>query len=402
MLAIVFNEPGQIATRQLPDPTLLHPADAVVDVSLAALSGTDRHFISDPAAGLAPGTVVGREAVGVVSEVGEQVRNLVPGDRVVVCPAIACGNCVYCRAGYHAQCDGTWPGRQHTGPALLGAPPALGSLHGACADKVRIPYANVSLIRLPAEITDTEAVLLADVWSSAWFAAHLAEVSSGDTVAVFGCGPVGLAAIACAQLLGASRVLAVDRHAGRLQQARALGAEIVHAGEEAPAEAIRALTGGIGVDRAIDAAGSARRSGEEPDILDTAVAALAKAGTLALTGVYASRRHHFPLSEAIAKNLTLNAGFCHYRLYIPQVIELALAGRIDVCAIDLHIEPLGNAAEAYRCLDQHTAPWNKLGFRPAPVSNTSEDARLDDALADSFPASDPPAMARPGEHEKGS
>ena len=397
MLAIVFNSPGRIETRQLSDPALEHPADAVIDVSLAALSGTDRHFINDPAAGLLPGTVIGREAVGVVNEVGEQVRNLVPGDRVVVCPAIACGNCVYCRAGYHAQCDGTWPGRQHTGPALLGAPPALGGLPGVCADKVRIPYANVSLIRLPDEITDTEAVLLADIWSSAWFAAHLAEISSGDTVAVFGCGPVGLAAIACAQLLGASRVIAVDRHTERLHQARAMGAEIIHAGEEAPADTVLALTGGIGVDRAIDAAGGTLRHSDEPDILDTAVAALAKAGTLALTGVYSPRRHHFPLSEAIAKNLTINAGFCHYRLYIPQVIELALAGRIDVCAIDLHVEPLGNAAGAYQCLDNHSVPWGKLGFRPAPATMPSEEEQLDDALADSFPASDPPSMAQPGE-----
>ncbi|MCK0538403.1 zinc-binding dehydrogenase [Alcanivorax quisquiliarum] len=434
MQAIVFDSPGRLATREMPEPSLLHASDAIVDIQLAAIGGTDRHFIDDPHAGLTPGTIVGREAVGLVRETGRDVRNLSGGDRVVICPAIACGNCVYCRAGYHAQCNATDAGRQASGPALFGAPETLGGLPGLCAERARVPYAHTTLVRLPDEISNAEAVMLADIWSSAWFTAHLAEIRQGDTVAVFGCGPLGQATVACALLRGASRVFAVDRHEDRLARARALGAEVIHSGEESPVAVLRDLTDGIGVDRAIDAAGSDLSATAGSDTQQTAcpdgsaeqprqsvqlwaMDALAKAGTLALTGLWSGPGASVPIALAVARNLTIRAGFCHYRIYLPKVIELCLAGRIDVSAIPLHTEPMANAAEAYQQLDQHQRPWSKLAFQPAPTeqpaartdttSNTNtkadadaaaESAQLDDALEDSFPASDPPSIARPGDH----
>lgn len=429
MQAIVFDSPGRLATREMPEPSLLHASDAIVDIQLAAIGGTDRHFIDDPHAGLAPGTIIGREAVGLVRETGRDVRNLSGGDRVVICPAIACGNCVYCRAGYHAQCNATDAGRQASGPALFGAPETLGGLPGLCAERARIPYAHTTLVRLPDEISNAEAVMLADIWSSAWFTAHLAEIRQGDTVAVFGCGPLGQATVACALLRGASRVFAVDRHEDRLARARALGAEVIHSGEESPVAVLRDLTDGIGVDRAIDAAGSDLSATAGSDTQQTAcpdgsaeqprqsvqlwaMDALAKAGTLALTGLWSGPGASVPIALAVARNLTIRAGFCHYRIYLPKVIELCLAGRIDVSAIPLHTEPMANAAEAYQQLDQHQRPWSKLAFQPAPTeqpaartetdtrtdADATESEQLDDALEDSFPASDPPSITRPGDH----
>lgn len=204
---------------------------------------------------MAPGTILGHEGVGIVEQVGANVRNLSAGDRVVIASSIACGYCSYCRAGYFSQCDNANPNGPLAGTAFFGGPRQSGAFHGTQAELVRVPYANVGLVRLPDDIDDDRAILLSDIFPTGYFGADLAEIKSGEMVAVFGCGPVGQFAIMSAGLLGAGRILAVDHVPSRLEKAREQGAEVIDFDRDDPIETIRGLTGGIGVDRVIDAVG---------------------------------------------------------------------------------------------------------------------------------------------------
>lgn len=255
MKAVVFHDVGDIRLDDVPEPELQASTDAIIRITASAICGTDLHFVRGTVSGMNKGRILGHEAVGIVEALGEDVRNLNIGDRVVVCSTIACGNCAYCRAGYYAQCDEANPGGKQAGTAFFGGPEANGGFNGLQAEKARIPFAHIGLIKLPDEITDEQAILLSDIFPTGYFGAKMAEISAGDTVAVFGCGPVGQFAIASAKLLGAARVFAVDCHEDRLAMARAQGAEVINFEEEDPVEALLRLTDGIGVDRAIDAVG---------------------------------------------------------------------------------------------------------------------------------------------------
>src|SRR3712207_1271939 len=341
MKAVVFHAVGDIRVDDVPDPTVQDPNDAVVRLTASAICGTDLHFVRGTMSGMRPGTILGHEGVGIVEEVGPNVRNLRPGDRVVIASTIGCGFCSYCRAGYYAQCDTTEPAG---GTAFFGGPEAAGAYDGMQAEYVRVPYANVGCVRLPDDIDDDNAIMLSDIFPTAWFGAKLAEVDEGDTVVVFGAGPVGLFSVVSAFLQGAGRVICVDRHADRLDMAREHGAEVVDFDAEDPVDVIRDLTGGIGPDRAIDAVGvhaehvhsgpGADRT-ETPDeefareveetapehreegpfalgdrpaptmALRWAVRTVAKAGTVGIIGVYPPTVQSFPIGEAMNKNLSI-------------------------------------------------------------------------------------------------
>ena len=255
MKAVVFHGIGDIRLDDVAEPRIEQPTDAIVRITASAICGTDLHFIRGTMAGMQPGTILGHEAVGVVEEVGAGVRNLRRGDRVVVPSTIACGWCSYCRAGYFAQCDNANPGGPSAGTAFFGGPQASGSFHGLQAERARIPFANVGLVKLPDGVTDDQAILISDIFPTGYFGADMADIAPGRTVAVFGCGPVGQFAIASAMLMGAGRVLAIDQHADRLEMASRQGAETIDFSREDPVEMVKQLTGGIGVDRVIDAVG---------------------------------------------------------------------------------------------------------------------------------------------------
>jgi threonine dehydrogenase-like Zn-dependent dehydrogenase len=354
-------------------------------------------------AGMKPGTILGHEGVGVVEECGRLVRNVEPGDRVVVCSTIACGTCAYCRAGYHAQCDTANPNGPRAGTAFFGGPEVTGSFNGLQAERARIPFAHTGLVRLPDEVSDEQGILISDIFPTGYFGAELAEVSDGDTVAVFGAGPVGVFAVLSAHLLGAGRVIAVDRHPDRLEMARRAGAETVDFSAEDPIDAIRELTGGIGPDRAIDAVGvDAERAHEGPAkgrtetndeefgaevdevaperggrdghyepgdapsmALRWAVRSLAKAGTLSIIGVYPPQAQAFPIGEAMNKNLTLRMGNCHHRRYVPPLVELVRAGSVDPEAVVTQIEGVRSALDAYEAFDDRRPGWLKVELEPA-------------------------------------
>jgi threonine dehydrogenase-like Zn-dependent dehydrogenase len=379
MKAVVFHGVGDIRLDDVPEPTLQQPTDAIVRITSSAICGTDLHFIRGSAPDMEPGTILGHEGVGVVEALGADVRNLEVGDRVLIPSTIACGNCAYCRAGYFAQCDVANPNGKKAGTSFFGGPKATGPFHGLQAEKARIPYANIGLIKLPEAITDNQAIAMSDIFPTAWFGAEMAEIKDGDTVAVFGCGPVGLFAIISAKLMGAGRVFAIDGLNDRLARARHLGAECINFEEEDPVEAINRLTDDIGVDRAIDAVGidanhghgghphghEQWQPGDAPSqALEWAVEGLAKAGTLSIIGVYPAGFDSFPIGAAMNKNIRMNMGNCHHRKYIPKLIELTLAGKVDPAKVLTQCEPLTDAISAFAAFDLHEAGWIKVKLKP--------------------------------------
>lgn len=360
MKAVVFHGIGDIRLEDVREPKIEDPSDAVVRISSSAICGTDLHMVRGTFNGMKPGTILGHEAVGVVEEVGPMVRNFEPGDRVVVLSTIACGHCSYCREGYYSQCDRANPNGGHAGTAFFGGPKDTGPFHGLQAEKARIPFASVGMVKLPDEVSDDQAILISDIFPTGWFGADNAEIKPGNTVAVFGCGPVGQFAIASAKLMDAGRIFAIDHHKDRLALARRQGAECINFDQEDPVATIMAMTGGIGVDRAIDAVGVDAESahggpaakqaqdkreefqqevkklapkqnvqqglwkpGDAPSqVLQWTVEALAKAGTLSIIGVYPPTMTTFPIGQAMNKNLTVKMGNCNHRRYAPHLVEV--------------------------------------------------------------------------------
>lgn len=405
MKAVVFHGIGDIRLDSVPEPELKKPTDAIVRLTSSAICGTDLHMIRGTMAGMKPGTILGHEGVGVVEEVGGAVRNLKPGDRVVIPSTIACGNCSYCRCGYYAQCDKANPNGPDAGTAFFGGPKTSGPFDGLQAEFARIPYANVGLVKLPNDIDDDQAILLSDIFPTGYMAAELAEIRPGNTVAVFGCGPVGQFAIASAKLLNAGRIFGIDAIPSRLEMARDQGAEVINFNEDDPVEALKAFTGGIGVDRTIDAVGVDANApdqglgatkaklkkplhkaeqkmvapktnakgdnwhpGDAPSqALFWAVEAVAKAGTLSIIGVYPETAQSFPIGQAMEKNLTLTMGNCNHRKYIPKLADLVRTGVIDPQEILTQVEPLTNVIEAYRQFDLRQPGWIKVKLEPSEV-----------------------------------
>lgn len=402
MKAVVFKGIGDIRMDEVPEPKLKDPTDAIIRITSSAICGTDLHLIRGTMPGMKPGTVIGHEAVGIVEKIGKDVRNLKEGDRVIVPSTIACGYCSYCRAGYFAQCDNSNPLGKRTGTAFFGGPAMSGAFDGLQAEKARIPFANVGLVKIPDDVSDDDAILLSDIFPTGYFGAELAEIKEGDTVAVFGCGPVGQFSILSAFLMGAGRVLAIDRIPARLEMAKKAGAEIINFDEEDPVETILNLTGGIGVDRIIDAVGvdaehpshgpAAKKSklmmdqfdeelekvaprtnpkggnwkpGTAPSqVLHWAVECIAKAGTLSVVGVYPQTFQFFPFGEAMMKNLTIKAGNCNHRRYIPHLIELVQSGNVTPSKVITQTEPLTDAIEAYKAFDLRKHGWIKVELIP--------------------------------------
>ncbi len=397
MKAVVWHGIGDIRLDTVPDPTLQEPTDAIVRITRSAICGTDLHFVRGTMSGMQEGTILGHEAVGVVETVGDDVRGFSPGDRVIVCSTIGCGRCSYCRAGYYAQRDVANPNGPDAGTSFFGGPQGTGPVDGLQAEYVRVPFAGTTLVRIPDQVTDDQAVLLSDIFPTAWFGARLAGVSDGDTVAVFGAGVVGQFAVAAAKRQGAGRVLVVDGIETRLAAALEQNAEIIDFNREDPVEVIKHLTGGVGVDRVIDAVGiDAQRPksgpaantvagdaekfdaeqqvaapdanpdgaqwvpGDAPSLASRwAVDAVAKAGTIGIIGVYAPEFDRYPIGQAMNKNLTLRMGNCNHRRYIPGLLDLVATGLVDPTAFTTQHEQPTSAIEAYETFDRREEGWLK-------------------------------------------
>jgi threonine dehydrogenase-like Zn-dependent dehydrogenase len=397
MKAIVFHGIGDIRLDDVDQPTIQEPTDAIVRITTSAICGTDLHLVRGTMSGMVPGTVLGHEAVGVVEEVGSAVRGFRPGERVVVTSTIGCGTCSYCRAGYYAQCDVANPNGPQAGTAFFGGPKATGPINGLQAEYARVPFAMTTLVRLPDSVNDDDAILLSDIFPTAWFGSRLAEVTSGDTVAVFGAGVVGQFAVASAKRQGAARILVIDGIQSRLDMAQAQNAEVINFNTEDPITVIRELTRGIGVDRVIDAVGvdaqrpktgpAAEEAEQHAAEFDTemqaaapetgthdgqwepgdgpsqvsrwAVQGVAKAGSIGIIGVYPPGFSSYPIGEAMNKNLTIRMGNCNHRRYLPHLISLVASGGIRPTDFITQVETPDTAIAAYETFDRREAGWLK-------------------------------------------
>jgi threonine dehydrogenase-like Zn-dependent dehydrogenase len=402
MKAVVFHKTGDIRLEDVPDPKIENDFDAVVKLTRSAICGTDLHMIRGTMPGMEPGTILGHEGVGIVEALGKNVRNFKVGDRVVIASTIACGFCAYCRAGYYAQCDNANPNGKRAGTAFFGGPKMTGPFHGLQAEKARIPFAVTGLVRLPDSVSDDQAILISDIFPTGYFGADLAEIDPGDTVVVFGCGPVGLFCIESAKLMDAGRIMAVDQVESRLEMARDTGAEVIDFSREDPVEVILELTGGIGADRIIDAVGVDAEApssgpaaanaeqkggvfqkevqqvapnappegagwqpgGAPSQALSWCVEGLAKAGTLAVIGVYPQTMQSFPIGQAMMKNLTINMGNCNHRKYMPMLVDLVAGGTVEPSKVLSQAEPLTAVLDAYKKFDERQAGWIKVELLP--------------------------------------
>lgn len=403
MKAIVFRGIGDIRLEDVPEPRIEQPTDAIVRLTASAICGTDLHMIRGTFSGMQPGTILGHEGVGVVESIGSDVRNLKIGDRVVIPSTIACGYCSYCRAGYYAQCDVANPNGPAAGTAFFGGPKDTGPFNGLQAEKARIPFANVGLVKLPDEVSDDEAILLSDIFPTGYQAADMAHIKPGHTVVVFGCGPVGQFAILSAKLLGAGQIFAVDTVADRLDMARAQGAEAIDYNVDDPVQMIKRLTGNIGADCVIDAVGvdancaqrgpAAQQAQQQAGIFQQelqqivprsnpqgdnwhpgnapsqvsqwSVQAVAKAGTISIVGVYPPTMQTYPIGQAMNKNLRLNMGNCNHRKYIPTLIEVVHSGIVEPLGILTQTRRFSDAVAAYKAFDVREPGWTKVELVPA-------------------------------------
>ncbi len=403
MKAVVFHDVGDIRLDDVEDPKIQEPTDAIVLLTSSAICGTDLHMVRGTLAGMTPGTILGHEGVGVVEEVGSQVRNLNVGDRVVIPSTIGCGYCMFCRNGFYAQCDVANPNGPQAGTAFYGGPQPTGPFYGLQAEYARIAYANVMPVKLPENVSDEQAIMISDIFPTAYFGADIAEVEDGDTVAVLGCGPVGQFSIASAWLMGAGRVIAVDKDESRLEMAWAQGAEVVNFDEEEPVQTIMELTGGIGVDRVIEAVGvDAQRAhsgpaadegeqmegefqtevnrvapetnpqgdtwvpGDAPSqSLLWAAQSVMKAGVIGVIGVFPPQAMTFPIGTLQQRNLTVRGGNCNHRKYMPRLVDLVATGALDPTKILTQTEPITGAIEAYEAFDRRQPGWIKVELNPA-------------------------------------
>ena len=402
MKALVFNGIGDISLEEVNLPKITNDNDAIVRITLSAICGTDLHFVRGTVGPMEKGTILGHEAVGVVEKVGKSVRNFVEGDRVIVPSTVSCGFCPCCRKSYYSQCLEANPNGPEAGTTFFGGPKGSGPLMGCQAEFVRVPFANNNLVKLPREVSDSEAILLSDIFPTAYFGADIAKVAPGKIVVILGCGPVGQFAITSCKLLGASRIFAIDNVDSRLALAQKQGAECINFNEEDPTEVIKELTKGtladvvidaVGVDAEKPGAGPAKKEadklkkefaqelaeiapkthihgnqwkpGDAPSqALRSAVDLTTPGGTISIIGVYSSESQTFPIGKAMNKNLQIVMGNCPHKKYIPLLLDKVRIGVVDPTTILSQERTLEEIVEAYKNFDLREEGWIKVAIKP--------------------------------------
>src|SRR6185503_14687203 len=311
MKALTFQGEGDVKVMDVPKPSVKDSSDALVRITLGAVCGSDLHILH----GHSPvnqGAVLGHEFVGVVEEVGPEVRRFKPGDRVVSSFFTACGHCTLCRKGWFNQC---------VDKGTFGHGEYFGGLGGGQAEYVVVPLAHHSMEKIPDGMSDEQAIFVGDILATGYFAAERAEIKPGDTVAVIGAGPVGLMATMCAQLFGPARVYVIDMVESRLEIAQELGGIPINAKEVHPVQAIQGYTDGLGADSSIEAVGLL-------SAVDTAIQCVRGGGTISMVGVPSAVQGDFPYLSVWMKSLTFRAGWCNVQAYMRPLLDLIAAGRL--------------------------------------------------------------------------
>jgi threonine dehydrogenase-like Zn-dependent dehydrogenase len=371
MKAVCWCGSGRVHVETVPDPRLLSPRDAIVKVSLAGICGCDLHLYDGYNPAMQEGDILGHEIVGRIAETGAAVQTLREGERVVVPYAIACGQCLQCRSQRFAMCDNSNPNAAmaesvygHSVAGIFGSSHLFGGYAGGQAEYVRVPFADVGPVRIPDGVPDVQAVLLSEALPAAWQAAECCGIDAGDVVAVWGCGAIGLLAALCARLLGAERVLAIDRIEERLRLAEThAGAEPVRREEVDVLEELRLRTGGRGPDACIDAVGleahgaphaivdrvkhAMRPEADRPHVLREATLACRKGGTIVIAGTYGGFADRFPIGSVFTKGLTIRAVRTHAQRYVAPLLERVRSGEIDPSFIVSHEMSLIDAPRGY-------------------------------------------------------
>ena len=337
MRAVTFQAPGEVRLEERPEPELLAADDAIVAVEATGVCGSDLHIYHGRVQ-IEPGFTIGHEYVGTVIAAGDDVTRVAVGDRVLGCFQTACGTCFFCLRGWYHKCDES---------RTFGHGATLGSLQGAQAERVLVPRANLTLRRVPEGMSDDVALFAGDVMGTGYHAVRHSGLVVGDSAAVLGLGPVGLCAVQAAKAAGAARVLAIDTVADRLAMAESFGAIPVHLEDDDPRAAVKAATGGRGLDVCIDAVG-------HPQALDMAVRLARKCGTVSATGVYAERAEvHMGLIWI--KALTLCTGHANVIAHVDTVLDLMSTGVLDPTPLVTHHMSLDDAPEAYALYDRREA-----------------------------------------------
>ena len=375
--------------EEVPDPTILNPRDAIVRVTTAAICGSDLHLYNGFVPSMMKGDILGHEFVGEVVETGPAVNNLRAGDRVVVPFPIACGACFFCQQGLTSACENSNPNAWmaekmwgHSPGAIYGYSHLTGGYAGGQAQYVRVPYADVNPLKIENGLTDEQVLSLADIFPTGYFGAENCNIQRGDTVAVWGCGPVGQFAIASARLLGAERVIAIDRVPARLAMARdECGAEAVNYEEVDLSEYLKEVTGGRGPDSCIDAVGleghlpgiagiydrvkqATMMQSDRPPALRQAIMSVRNGGTVSVIGVYGGLLSKVPFGAVVNRGLTIKAGQTPVHRYLRPLLERIERGEIDPTFVITHRITLDEVPEAYKAFTEKEDDAIKIIVKP--------------------------------------
>jgi threonine dehydrogenase-like Zn-dependent dehydrogenase len=373
MRANCWQGKHRMSVEHVPDPKILNSRDAVVKITSTAICGSDLHLYNGFVPAMEQGDIVGHEFMGEVMEVGRDVKNLKPGDRVVVPFPIACGQCFFCQRGETSLCENSNPNAWmaeklwgHSPAGLFGYSHLLGGFAGGQAEYARVPFADVGPFKIENGFTDEQVLFLSDILPTGYMAAEACNIQPGDTIAVWGCGPVGLFAIQSAFLLGAARVLAIDRFPERLRMAReTLGAQTINYEETDVLQTLAEITGGRGPDACIDAVGmEAHGPGalyaydrakqalmletDRPIALRQAILACRNGGIISVAGVYGGMLDKIPFGAIMNRSITIKTGQTHVHRYLKPLMERIEKGEIDTTFVVTHRMKLDEAPEAYK------------------------------------------------------
>ena len=388
MKAVVWHGTDDVRVERVPDPVLINPRDAIVRVTSTAICGSDLHLLNGFIPTMKEGDILGHEFMGEVVEVGKGNTRLKVGDRVVVPFTIACGGCFFCERQLWSSCDNSNPNAWmaeklygFSGSGLFGYSHMMGGYAGGQAEYVRVPFADVGPIKVPQTLTDEQVLFLSDIFPTGFMAAENCGIAEGDTIAVWGCGPVGQMAIASAFKLGAGRVIAIDRFPERLRMAAQHGALVINYEQDDVFDRLRNYTSGRGPDACIDAVGleahgttvdayydkaktATFMATDRSTALRQAIQACRKGGVVSIPGVYGGFLDKVPFGAAFAKGLTLKMGQTHVMRYLNPLLELIERGVIDPSFVITHRVRLDDAPDAYRAFRDKRDGCIKVVMKP--------------------------------------
>ncbi|WP_118134435.1 zinc-dependent alcohol dehydrogenase [Oceanicella sp. SM1341] len=389
MRALTYHGTHDVRVDTVPDPQIVNPRDAVIEVTATAICGSDLHLYDGVIPGVMRGDILGHEFMGRVVETGRE-STLKKGQRVVVPFTISCGKCFHCMKQQYSACDNSNPAEKQdlTEPlygealsGLFGYSQLTGGYPGGQAEYVRVPFSDVGPIVIPDGPSDEEVLFLSDILPTGWMAAENCDIEEGDTVAVWGCGPVGLFAVQSALLMGAHQVIAIDHYPNRLDLARKLGAKVIDYRRTHVLEAVREMTGGIGPDAVIDAVGMESHGFQPDNAMDTvkqkigigadrghvlreAIMAVRKGGRVSMPGVYGGFLDKFPTGAFMEKGLQWRTGQTHVQKYTHDLLRRIQEGEIDTTFLISHRLPLEEAPRGYRNFHSNQDEWTKVVLTP--------------------------------------